>query len=259
MELGESRVTNMILKMLGTDIRNEIDNYVGDVCSRKFMVMNDMKQVNNLFSDSVLEFLGTLTEEELLDLRTYTGYNFKNINAVLRGNWNYEINGMLTFDKKEEFRKLADSVKKILDRFNMPQIDFISFRGTTIDAFNSYGISELSQLQSLNGKFLYDHGFTSTSILEETCYFGKTLDDGRNCNVEIRYLIPAESNDGALLINNNVSYAVSQNEFLLNSGSLSKVIDVNVDTNSNTAVITVALVPKMVYDKTYDINNSRNM
>jgi hypothetical protein len=161
---------------------------------------------------------------------------------------------MLTPDKKEEFRKLADSVRKLLDRFNMPKIDFMTFRGTTIDAFSSYGISQLFQLENLKGKFLYDQGFTSTSILEDSCYYGKTLDDGRHCNVEIRYLIPSESNEGALLIDNNMSYAVGQNEFLLNSGSLTKVIDVKIDNNTNTAILTTVLIPKKIYDMDYNRN-----
>lgn len=254
MELGESRTTNMVLKMLGPDIRNEIDNYINDVCSRDFMVMNDIEQVRKIFDVSIEEFLSSLSEEELLDLRTYTGYNFKNINSILRGNWNYENNGVLTPEKKEEFRRISDSVKKVLGKFNMPQINFITFRGTTLDSFSGYGISELSQLESLEGKFLYDQGFTSTSILEDTCYYGKTLDDGRYCNVEIRYLIPAESNDGALLIDNNMSYAVGQNEFLLNSGALTKVIDVKIDKDTNTAILTAVLVPKKVYDMDYNKN-----
>ena len=39
MEVGESRVTNLILRMLGPSVRSEIDDYVNDVCSRDFMVM----------------------------------------------------------------------------------------------------------------------------------------------------------------------------------------------------------------------------
>jgi hypothetical protein len=43
-----------------------------------------------------------------------------------------------------------------------------------------------------------------------------------------------------------------QNEFLLNNGSLSKVIDVKIDENNNTAVLLVVLVPKKIYDKNYN-------
>ena len=134
----------------------------------------------------------------------------------------------------------------------MPQVNLVAFRGTTLDSFSSYGISDISQLSSLGGKFLYEPAFTSTSILEGTSYYNKKLDDGRVCNVGIRYLIPSESNDGALLFNEDTSYAVTQNEFLLNKGSLSKVIDVKIDEQSRTAVLTLVLVPKKVYEKKQD-------
>lgn len=257
MELGESRVTNMVLKMLGSDKVIEVNNYVDDVCSRDFIVMSSKKQVNNIFNNSLDEFLSSLSEEELLNLRSYTGYNFWNINSILRNNWRYETNGVLTQEKKEEFMKMSDMVSKIINKFNMPDVNFVSFRGTTLDSFSSYGIKELSQLENLEGRFLYEQGFTSTSVLEESSYFKKTLDDGRFCNIGIRYLIPSESDDGVLLMDNNVSYSVNQNEFLLNSGSLSKVIDVKIDKNTNTATLTVVLVPKKVYD--IDYNKSKNM
>ena len=259
--MGDSRVTNMVLKMLGPNIRNEIDIYIDNVCSRDFTVMKSINQVKNIFNESLDDFLSSLSEEELLNLRSYTGYNFWNINAVLRNNWRYETNGTLTHEKVKEYREICDVVSSVLNKFNIPNIDFITFRGTTLDSFSSYGISELSQLEKMKGKFLYEQGFTSTSILEETSYFNKTLDDGRFCNVGIRYLIPSESNDGALLIDNNVSYSVSQNEFLLNSGSLSKVIDVMIDENNNTAILTVVLVPKKVYDIRYNksINGSKKV
>lgn len=256
--IGESRITNSILRMMGEDARSQIDDYISNVCSKNFLVMKSMEQVYDMFGDNFQIFMESLSEEELMDLRSYTGYNFKNINAILRGNWEYDVNGSLTPEKKEEFRKLADSVGNIVSKFNMPNVDFITFRGTTLSSFSSYGISELAQLESLNGKFLYEQGFTSTSILEDSCYFNKKLDTGKNYNVEIRYLISSECNDGALLIDKNTTYSTSQNEFLLNKGALSKVIDVKIDKNTNTAILTVVLVPREVYDLTQKKGEVRN-
>lgn len=259
MKQGESRVTNMVLKMLGDETKTKIDNYVDDVCSRCFTVMESIKQAKELFNASLDEFLSSLQEEELLNLRSYTGYNFWNINAVLRNNWSYETNGILTPDKIKNYRKMSEVVSNILDKFRGPSIDFVVFRGTTIDAFSSYGINDLSDFETLKDKFLYEQGFTSTSILEVASYFKKTLEDGRFCNVGIRYLIPSENNDGALLMDNNLSYSVNQNEFLLNKGALSKVIDIKID--NNTAILTVVLVPKKVYDINYNksMNDSRKI
>lgn len=254
MKQGESRVTNMILKMLGDDIRNQIDSYVDDICSRYFTVLESSEQVREVFNESLDDFLSNLSEEELFNLRSYTGYDFWNINAVLRNNWRYETNGVLTADKTVKYREISKAVSSVLDKFKCPSIDFVTFRGTTIDAFSSYGINDLSDLETLKGNFLYEQGFTSTSILENTSYFKKTLDDGRFCNVGIRYLIPSGNNDGALLLDSNLSYSVGQNEFLLNTGALSKVVDVKID--DNTAVLTVVLIPKKVYDINYSMNMS---
>ena len=251
MVVGESKVTNMFLRMLGNDVKESIEYYLNDVCSRTFLVMNSMKQVNNVFGNSVDSFLNCLNPSEMLDLRSYTGYNFKNINAILRGNWNYEVNGYLDQNKSLEYRKLASNITSILNKFDTPNIDFITFRGTTLDSFSSYGIYSIADLENLEGKFLYEQGFTSTSILESSSYSNKKLDDGRYCNVSIRYLIPAESTDGALLVDDGMSYSTGQNEFLLNSGSLTKIIDVKVDMNTNTAILTGVLVPKNIYDLDY--------
>ena len=255
MELGESRVTNMILRMLGNDVKVDVNNYINDVSSRNFIVMKDMSSVHNIFNNSMIDFLSSLTQDELLDLRSYTGYNYKFINAILRDNWTYESNGILTEEKKMKFRRISDSVSRILNNFKMPGVDFVSFRGTTIDAFSDYGIRELSELEKLNGKFMYERGFTSTSILEESSYFNKALDDGRFCNIGIKYLIPSECDDGALLINNDMSYSVNQNEFLINCCALTKVMDVMIDKENNTAILTVMLIPKKVYDINYCMNN----
>ena len=66
----------------------------------------------------------------------------------------------------------------------------------------------------------------------------------------IKYLIPAENDDGALLMDNNLSYSATQNEFLLNKGTLSKVIDVKIQDSS--VILTTILIPKKVYDINYN-------
>lgn len=252
MVIGESKIANMVLRMIGPESRNQIDEYINNVSTRDFLIIKSMEQIQNIFKSSLDNFLTSLTEEELLNLRSYTGYNFRNINAILRGNWSYEVNGALNEEKIKELKKLSNSISQIVNKFNLPEVDFITFRGTTLDSFSSYGISELSQLKNLKGKFLYEPGFTSTSIIEDTCYFNKNLEDGKNYNIEIRYLISSECNDGALLIDWNISYSSNQNEFLLNSASLSKVIDVKIDENNNSAVLTVILIPKKIYELNLD-------
>lgn len=252
MKKGESIISNSVLRMLGAETVNQIEYYVYTVRSREFTEMQSLEQIEYFFKDSMEDFLSCLSEEELLYLRSYTGYNFWNINAALRGNWNYETNGALTNEKLERYRKDSDIISTILRKFNGHRIDFFTFRGTTIDAFSNYGIKDLSDFETLKGKFLYEQGFTSTSILRNTSYFKKTLEDGRFCNIGIKYLLPSESSDGALLLDNNLSYSAGQNEFLLDKGALFKVIDIEIEENA--AILTVVLVPKEVYD----VNRNRS-
>lgn len=241
--------------MLSNEIRTEINDYVNEVYSRDFVVMKSSDDIDNLFKDANDSFLSCLSQEELIDLRSYTGYNFRNINAILRENWTYDVNGKLSQSKIDEYKNLSNNISDILSKFNMPSFDFITFRGTTIKSFNSYGINTIDDLKSLKGKFLYEQGFISTSLLEDSCYFNKNLETLENYNIKIKYLIPRESTEGALINAYETSYSTNQNEFLLDKGSLSKVIDVVI--NGNSAILTVVLVPKKIYDKDKYKNKSK--
>ena len=74
-------------------------------------------------------FSHELTDIELMDLRSYTGYNFKNINAILRGNWNYEENGLLNQEVEAKYRSLARNIENITDKFPKLDTNFVVFRG----------------------------------------------------------------------------------------------------------------------------------
>ena len=203
-------------------------------------------------------FSHELTDIELMDLRSYTGYNFKNINAILRGNWNYEENGLLNQEVEAKYRSLARNIENITDKFPKLDTNFVVFRGVEANYFSKYGITSLNELASMKDKFIYEEGFTSTSILKDTSYFGKSLETGKNYNVEIKYLISSDSQNGALLMNSNFSYSPNQNEFLINAGSLSKVIDVIVDYENSTASLTIVLVPKKLWN-IYEVNNTKEI
>lgn len=249
--IGESRVTNSILRMMGEESRKEIDNYLEHISAKDFLIINSMELLSNIFGKSIDDFLISLSEDELMDLRTWTSYNFSNINAILRNTWTYEVNGLLTEEKKNQLRELTDRISKIFTKYNNPQIDFIAFRGTTIGSFKDYGITDLQELENLEGKFLYEQGFTSASIIESSCYFKKDFNDLKKYNIEVRYLVSSECNDGVLLVNNDTSHYLGESEYLMDKGSLSKVINVKVDKDNDTAIMTVVLIPKKIYDREY--------
>lgn len=248
MEIGHSKMTDTVLKFIGTDTKYEMEQFINEVKNQKFMEIDSQESLQTIFKDSIDEFLNSVTQDELLDLRSYTGYNFKNINAILRNNWTYEENGFLDFETKKRFFDLSNKISVILNKFPALTYNFITYRGTTLDSFSKYGITSISDLKSLEGNYMFEEGFTSTSVLEDTCYFNKTLDTGKNYNVKIKYLITPEYDEGALLLNNDMSYSINQNEYLINKGSLSKVVDVEINEQLNQAILTVVLVPRTKWD-----------
>lgn len=89
----------MLLNMLDDNVKLEIDNYVKCFENLNFVSMNSIDDIYNVFGDSIVNFISSLSEEEKMLLRSWTGYNFRNINAMLRGNWDYNTNGRLTDEK----------------------------------------------------------------------------------------------------------------------------------------------------------------
>lgn len=248
MEIGYSKMTDTILKFINNETKYEMEEFIKEVSKQKFLDIKTEEELKNIFDDNISTFLNNITQDELLDLRTYTGYSFKNINAILRNTWNYEENGRLTEEEIKKYRTLSENISSILNKFPSLPYNFMTYRGTTIDSFSKYGINLISDLESLKGKYIYEQGFTSTSVIEDTCYFDKDLDTGKNYNVEIKYLITPEYDEGALLLNNYMSYSVGQNEYLINKGSLSKVIDVKINESLNQAILTVVVIPRKKWD-----------
>lgn len=198
------------------------------------------------FSDCLRKIYQQCNETDLMNLRTYTGYNFKSINAVLRDNWTYEENGLLTPEKEADFQNRATEISRIIRESPRVEEPFVTYRGTTLKEFKKYGITSLEELTCLKDKFLYESGFTSTAINERTSYFSKEI-EGVDHNIEIIYLIPGNSQDGIPLTTKDLSYSPAQQEYLLDCGSLSKVL--NVEVTNNQAILTVLLVPKYIWDK----------
>lgn len=248
MELGHSKKTDTILRFISDESKYEIERFIEKVRNQKFINIKSQEELQKIFKDSINNFLNVVTQDELLDLRSYTGYNFKNINAVLRNNWTYEENGLLDEDTRKRFFNLSNKISSILNKFPSLPYNFITYRGTTIDSFSKYGINTINELNSMEEKYMFEEGFTSTSIIEDTSYFNKILETRKNYNVKIKYLITPEYDEGALLLNQDMSYSINQNEYLINKGSLSKVVNVEINEQQNQAVLTVILIPRKKWD-----------
>ena len=124
-----NRKLNILLKLLGEEKLQEINSYVSEVFLNDFCEYQDKEQVLNSFEEKMNAFSHELTDIELMDLRSYTGYNFKNINAILRGNWNYEENGLLNQEVEAKYRSLARNIENITDKFPKLDTNFVVFRG----------------------------------------------------------------------------------------------------------------------------------
>lgn len=248
MEQGKSRKTNIILNFLDSNTKREMEEFVQKNTSQNFIEIRNSQDLNILLKENINTFINNLGEGELMALRSYTGYNFKNINAILRGNWSYEENGKLTDEIRNNFLDISKKISTIIQKFPNIPFNFTTFRGTTISSFHEYGVFSIKDLMVLKNNYMYESGFTSTSIIEDSCYFKKNLETEKNYNIKIKYLITAEYNEGALLTSYYTSYSPNQNEYVLDSSCLSKIIDVQINEELDEAVLTAIVIPKKIYD-----------
>ena len=100
----------------------------------------------------------------------------------------------------------------------------------------------------MEGKYFYDAGFTSTSLVrKKSLYNTEAFQIGKR-NIEIEYLIPEECHDGALLLDEFTSHYKAENEYLINSRSLIRIVSVDINKQDNTAFLRAVLIPKKIWD-----------
>ena len=243
MEKGLSYDTRLLNKYLDKETKEQIDLVLLEASA-------SLEETPD-FTDAIDNFYQETTQFDIDDIRRYTGYDYKFINAVLRDNWTYEQNGLKTEEKTKELRELSDRISKLISKFSKTPSQFKTYRGTTLKEFRKYGVETLDDLFCLTDKFLYDTGFTSTSLDEKSSYFKKTIHE-EECNIEVIYIIPKDSNDGLPLLTDQLSYSKNLNEYLLDRCTLSKVLGVKIE--GNTAIITTVLIPKNIWDKKQHID-----
>ncbi len=226
----------------------------------------DVKRILNKMSDSKVKFLTTFSKEfkseqfpempdleklnppltirEAEDLRRYTGIEHKAINSVLRGYWNYDELGRKTPEKEAEVRESADRISEIIKKTPKLHSHLKTYRGTNLDNFRGYGVENLEDLKNLDGQFFFEPGFTSTSLSREDSFFDREFEDTyrKKADIEIEYLIPSGSQDGVALVDDQLSYSKNQKEYLIDKGSLCRIMEV--ETSGETAKIVMTLIPK---------------
>ena len=238
MKKGLSLATKIIENSLDENTKLEIEMLLNEINMYSFTRPD--------FTDEISKATENLTEEQLLTVKGYTGLNFKKINAILRNNWNYEEHGKKTVEEEHRYREDISIIDEIISNFPQNKKPFITYRGSSINAYKKYGINTIEDLLYLKGKYLYEEGYTSTSLDENESYYNKEF-NGRINNIETVYIIPPYSNDGMPLTSNELSYSPNQAEYIIGRNALSKVIDVKIDGLS--AIITTLLIPKKIWNK----------
>ncbi len=247
-EKGTNWFTRYILRCLGTSKCDELNLFTEDILKQDYHNFTSEDEVYEHLSEMVFNYIEGLSVNELASLRYYTGYDFRNINNTMRCKWNYEENGLLTNEKKDKYQKLGEEISNIINRFPEISFNMKAYRGVSIRAFYDYGITSLSELSNMVGHYIYESGFTSSSLLRNHSFFAKQPEWGDRCNIEIEYYIPANSHDGAILLSDALSYSKGQIEYVMNSGSLSKIISVEIDKENDTARLQAVLIPKTLWD-----------
>ena len=251
-----NKTVNLILKYIGNEKLSEINDFASEVNKREFIEFSSLEEVKAFFIDYLADFYNNNSIRDIDNIRAYTGIAFRRFNSVLRGIWNYDTNGLLTDEMKNKYLDYADKLSECIERLSTLPTNIKTYRGVSLDSFKDYGISSLEDLKSLENKYYYESGFTSTSLVRDKSFFNRELEYHEFCNIEIEYLIPEEANDGIPLIDDNLSYSKVQNEYLINKGSLSKIIDVKISPDGNLAYIKAVLIPQKMWNITYNKNDS---
>ena len=245
-----------MIQLMNSDINN-IESYIRKLSSRGFINFDSEENIKRFFNDYMNEFLSNCNYNDIENIRYYTGIAYNQVNSILRGKWDYEKNGVLTNDKKKEALSIANNISNTIHKMSCIPQDIVTYRGVNITSFRKYGITSLEELPKMVNKYYLEDGFTSTSLLRDKSFFNRDLEWHEKCNIEIEYFIPQECSDGIPLINNSLSYSKSQNEYLLNHGSVSKIIDCQIDKENNVAYLKAIFIPERIWNRNYEQHKSK--
>jgi len=241
---GENSIVKSYLRYISKENMADVDEFVLNSLVRDYDRFSSPLEVETMFSGP-----GYITYEDASSVRRLTGFNYFDINSALRGRWSYDENGHV--NRKDEFLELATKVKSIIAANPSSFDNFVAYRGVSLSYFSEYGIETLEDLVSLEGNFMIDMGFVSTSLLEDKTFFKKNIESGKEYNVMIEYMVPSDFTDGIYVGGKSgFSYHPDEYEYLINAGNMSKVTSVQIG-DDGTARVKAVMVPKHLYDDYY--------
>lgn len=230
---------------------NDIKDFLNDTEDRDFHKFENPLD-RAAFEEAYDEFIKpSLSDTDKEALFRYTGYDYKRINQVARGFWDYETLGAKTPERVASAERTINDLHHAIGVSPAPEVDLVTYRGTNLDSFHGYNINSLSDLKSLEGQFFVEAGFTSTSISPDGAFTKKNLDDPlrRECNIEITCKIPKESRETIGLFSSDLSSAPKQDELLIDAGALFYVSGASISPDRSSATLEMTLVPRELYDK----------
>ncbi|MEG1288407.1 MAG: ADP-ribosyltransferase [Bacilli bacterium] len=127
-------VSNLVAS-LEKDRQVIISDFIKSFSQSEVIKFTDEVTLENAFNNELQSFLTTITNSEKEDIRSYTGFDFKNINAILRNEWNYEQNGLYTLEKREYYDYLISRIENAINKFPPAQFDFLVHRGVNLHFF----------------------------------------------------------------------------------------------------------------------------
>ena len=226
----------------------DVESFLAEKLSRP---AKDYASVEEFYADNPSYESGIedgLSNTEKAAVKEYSGYKFSWINSVARGFWDYDKMGRKTPELEEEIKETTRQIIGAIQDAPAPEEDFITYRGTNLDAFRAYGINSVADLKKMQGQFMLEQGFTSTALLRENSFVNREVSDlwiGKS-EVEMRFRIPAGSHQTIALFSDELSYSPQQTEVLIEDDTLSYIS--KVEMKDGKAIIEAILIPPEVYD-----------
>lgn len=237
---GTTEETRMLFRWMSDERRTCLDQFEGTCSKRDYQEFSDIDHALIQMPSYSLSY------DDVQAISHYSGLGYFSINRAAKNMWNYEDNGSI--DRRKMFEGYVEELSTAISNNGKSIGDVKVYRGVPVKYFRSYGINSIDEIDNLNGKYLLDKGFVSTSLVEEDSFFDKNPNNGINYNVKIEYLVPEEFTDGICIVRD--SAFKNESEYLINTWNLAQVVEVE-RIGSDKAKITALLVPKKVYDDAY--------
>lgn len=245
--------------LLNEEQKKNIFSYLEFSQTERYQTFHNINEIKESFDFYNMEFKSKTNCYERDLLRSYTFNSFRHYNAILRNNWNYEEHGKYDENQVQIYRTSVENLQHAIYKYPKCNLNFVTYRGINLTNFKEYGIESFHDLTKLKNQFLHEAGFTSTSLLQETSFFQRKLENGGNYNVLIQYCIPKDYAVGAYLYSEEFTAADGQNEYLLNSSTLGYVSNIEIMEDKKSAKLSVIIIPTQIWEPERLMNYEKNI